>query len=95
LGISPVSKFRSRYKPSKVYHCMPPKAYQLVEWSTNLVTICVMFWACQNHIFHMYETLRKDYLSSSSIMMIADCMVMSVNTHGVIALADTPCVEYI
>jgi len=23
----------------------------------------------------MYETLRKDYLSSSSIMMIADCMV--------------------
>jgi hypothetical protein len=43
----------------------------------------------------MYETLRKDYISSSSIMMIADCMVMSVNTHGVIALAGMPCVEYI
>ncbi|CAD6269082.1 unnamed protein product [Miscanthus lutarioriparius] len=26
--------------------------------------------ACQNHIFHIYETLRKDYLSPSSIMMI-------------------------
>ena len=25
----------------------------------------------------MYETLRKDYLSSSSIMMIADCMVFT------------------
>ena len=60
-----------------VYHSMPPKAFQLVEWSTDLVTICGMFQACQEHILHMYETVRKDYLSSSSIMMIADCMVFT------------------
>jgi hypothetical protein len=35
----------------------------------------VMFQACQDYTSPMYETLRNDYLYSSSTVMTIDCMV--------------------
>jgi hypothetical protein len=35
----------------------------------------VMFQACQDYTYPMYETLRNDYLYSSSTVMTMDYMV--------------------